>query len=239
MVTMRRIHLILAASLILTTISCSKKTDYPRTYTLYEFSSGEVKMFTKTGEVYNNQEINKFTERVRGYYLNSPNPPDYVYSFDDDKDIMEDYDIEITFSSINGGTISVISPDNQTINFSLAEREGFCVISMQDTIEAYNYTENPRYECSPEIVERITIPMAGELVRYLKPLYIMKNNDEILICIVSYMERSYYPDNQFRSQSISGPANNMINNDYLLFIQNPSYNLTDTLAVKESYMVFK
>ena len=236
---MRRIQLHLAVSLVLTVISCSNTNDYPRKYTRYEFFGGEVKMFTKAGEVTNNQEINKFTERVRDYYLNSSNPPDYVYTFNDDRDIMEDYEIEITLSSNTEGIISVISNDNQTLNFNLVKKDDFYVISMRDTIEAYNYIENQRYKCSPEIVERTPIPMAGELVRYLKPIYIKKNDDEILICIVSYMERSYYSDDQFRSQSISGPVNNMIKNDYLLFIQNSSYNLIDTLTFKESYIVFK
>lgn len=236
---MRRIQLLLAISLVLTAISCSDKDDYPRKYTRYEFFSGEVKMFTKAGEVTNNQEIGKFAERVRDFSLNTPNPPDYVYAFNDDRGIMEDYEIEITLSSDTEGIISIISNDNQPLNFNLLKKDDFYVISMRDTIEAYNYLENPRYKCSPEIVERTPIPMAGELVRYLKPIYIKKRDDDILICIVSYMERSYYSDNQFRSQSISGPVNNMITNDYLLFIQNPSYSLIDTLAFKESYIVFK
>ena len=236
---MRRIQLFLTISLVLTAISCSDKDDYPRKFTRYEFFSGEVKMFTRDGEVTNNQEIDKFTERVRVYSLSSSNPPDYVYSFDDDIDIMEDYEIEIIFSSNTEGIISIISNDNHTVNFNLIKKDDFYVISMRDTVEAFNYIENPIYKFSPEIVKRTPIPLAGELVRYLKPIYIKKNNDEILICIVSYMERSYYSDNQFRSQSISGPVNNMITNDYLLFIQNPSYNLIDTLAFKESYIIFK
>jgi len=81
--------------------------------------------------------------------------------------------------------------------------------------------------------------MALDIVKYLIPIYIKKTDDEILICIVSYMERSYSSDYQLWSQDISSPINNMITDDYLLFMQNPSYNLIDTLAFKESYIVFK
>jgi len=236
---MRRIQLLLAISLVLTAISCSKKDDYPRKYTKYEFISGEVKMFTKAGKVTNRQVIDKFVERVRNFALNSSNPPAYVYSFDDASFMMHHYNIEITLTSDTEGIITIISNDYQPINFNLIKKDDYYLISMSDTVVDYNYVENPRYKCSPEIVERIPRPMFLDIVKYLRPIYIKKNDDEILVCIVSYMERSYSLDNQFYSQTISAPINNMITNDYLLFMQNPSYNLIDTLAFKESYIVFK
>jgi len=234
---MRKIKLLLFIALVLSAISCSKKDEYPRKYTRSEFVNGEVKMFTKAGEVTNRQVIDKFVERVRSFALNST--PTIVASFDDASFMMHHFNIEITLTSDTEGIITRLSNDNQLINFNFIKKDDYYLISIRDTIVDYNYFENPRYKCSPEIVETIPRPMGLDIVKYLIPIYIKKNNNEILICIVSYMERSYSSDNQLYSQYISSPINNMITNDYLLFMQNPSYNLIDTLAFKESYIVFK
>ena len=236
---MRRIKLLLFIALVLAPISCSKKEYYPRKYTRYEFISGEIKMFTKAGNVTNRQVIDNFVERVRNFALNSSNPPTNVYSFDDAGFMMHHYNIEITLTSDTEGIISIVSNNYQPINFNLIKKDDYYLISMRDTVVDYNYVENPRYKCRPEIVERIPRPMFPDIVKYLTPVYIKKNGDEILVCIVSYMERSYSLDYQLYGQYISTPVNNMITNDYLLFMQNPSYNLIDTLAFKESYIVFK
>jgi hypothetical protein len=83
------------------------------------------------------------------------------------------------------------------------------------------------------------LPAGQELVKYRKPLYIKKNGDEILFCIVSYMENSYFSDNTLRSVSICGATNNMINAEYFNIIQSSNYNPIDSLAFKESYILFK
>lgn len=234
---MLRIKLLFFIALVLTAISCSKKDEYPRKYTRSEFLNGEVKMFTKAGEVTNRQVIDKFVERVKSFALNSS--PTIVASFDDASFMMHHFNLEITLTSDTEGIITRLSNDNQLINFNLIKKDDYYLISIRDTVVDYNYFENPRYKCSPEIVETIPRPMGLDIVKYLIPIYIKKNNNEILVSIVSYMERSYSSDNQLYSQYISSPVNNMITNDYLLFMQNPSYNLIDTLAFKESYIVFK
>lgn len=235
---MQRINLLLFIGLVLTAISCSKKDEYPRKYTQSEFLNGEVKMFTKTGKVSNSQEIEKFVERARNL-RNSTNPPAYSDAFDDASYMMHHYNIEITLTSDTEGIITIISNDYQPINFNLTKKDDYYLISMIDTIVDYNYVKNPKYKCSPEIVERIPRPMFLDIVKYLRPIYIKKNSDEILVSIVSYIERSYRFNDPFFDQEISSPINNLIDNDYLLLIQSPSYNSTDTLAFKESYIVFK
>jgi hypothetical protein len=236
---MQSIKLVLFMALVLTAFSCSKKDEYPRKYVRSEFLNGEVKMFTKGGKVADKQEIDEFVERVKKFALNSSNPPANVYSFDDASFMMHHYNIEITLTSDTEGIISIISNDYQPVNFNLIKKDDYYLISMSDTVVDYNYVENPKYKCSPEIVERIPLPMALDIVKYLMPIYIKVDDDEILICVVSYMERNYSIENNLIGQTISWPINNMINNDYLMFIQNPSYNLIDTLAFKESYIVFK
>ena len=126
----------------------------------------------------------------------------------------------------------------QTTEFKLIKKDDFYVVSLNEVVESYNYIENPRFKCTPEIIERVPLP-GGEIVKYRKPLYIKKNGDEILVCIVSYMEKSYFTDNSLRSVSIYGATNNMINEEYFNQIQGSNYNLIDSIAFKESFILFK
>ena len=53
------------------------------------------------------------------------------------------------------------------------------------------------------------------------------------------MEKSYFTDNSLRSVSIYGATNNMINEEYFNQIQGSNYNLIDSIAFKESFILFK
>ena len=199
-------------------------------------------MITKSGVVNNNQEITEFTERIREFLINSENAPDYVYSFEDDVNFLEGNEIEIVFTSETKGTIRM-KPENlneyHTTDFNLIKKGDYYIVSINEVVESYNYTENPRFKCTPEIIERIPLSIGQEIVKYRKPLYIKKNGDEILVCIASYMESSYFSDNSLRSVSISGAINNLIDEEYIDLIQSTNYNFIDSIAFKESYIRFK
>ncbi len=237
---MGKINILLITGFFLL-ISCTKDNNYPKKFIRNEFQNGEVRLVTKSGEVNNSEEINKFTERVRNFIINSGNGSDYVYSFEDDVNFMDDNEIEIVFTSETKGTIRMKSENNneyQTTDFNLVKKGDYYVVSLNEVVESYYYIENPRLKCRPEIIERVPFS-GGEIVKYRKPLYIKKNGDEILVCIVSYMENSYFSDNTLRSVSISGATNNMINEDYFTLIQSSNYNPIDSIAFKESYIRFK
>ena len=106
-------------------------------------------------------------------------------------------------------------------------------------VKKYSLFDNPCYKCSPEIIERKALPMVKELIRYRKPLYIKKSGDEILVGIVSYMEKISLSDQTLFKQTVSGAVNNLINEKYLNSIQSSEYNLMDSIAFKESYIRFK
>lgn len=234
---MRKIQLFIAALMLI--LSSCTEDDFPKKFTQYEFINGKVRMFTKAGEVINDNEIEQFTERIRSYFLNSWNAPTYVYSFDDDKDLLDTYRLEIILTAEAEGTIRILSDnpnENQNMDFELIKKDNYCLISMQDTVVTYSYTENPRLKCTPEIIERIPVP--GGRVIYLRPLYIIKENDELRLCIVSYMENGYFND-ELTSISILGATNNLINGDYLSDLKTSGENRVDSIAYKESYIIFK
>lgn len=236
---MKKINFLLLTGLFFM-ISCTKDNNYPKKFTRFDFQNGEVRLDAKSGEITNNEEIIKFVESVRSFVISNENGTGYVYSFEDDMNFMEENDIEIVFTSETKGTIKMKSDNNeyQTTEFKLIKKDDFYVVSLNEVVESYNYIENPRFKCTPEIIERVPLP-GGEIVKYRKPLYIKKNGDEILVCIVSYMEKSYFTDNSLRSVSIYGATNNMINEEYFNQIQGSNYNLIDSIAFKESFILFK
>lgn len=238
---MKRTNLLLFTGFILL-ISCTKDNNYPKKFVRYDFQNGEVRLITKSGVVNNNEEIIYFTERIRDLIINSENAPEYVYSFEDDVNFLEGNEIEIVFTSETKGTIRIKSEnlnEYQTTDFNLIKKGDYYIVSLDEVVESYNYTENPRFKCTPEIIERVPLSMGQEIVKYWKPLYIKKNGDEILVCIASYMESSYFSDNSLRSVSISGAMNNLINEEYFNLIQSTNYNFIDSIAFKESYIRFK
>lgn len=238
---MRSIFFFLAATLLFALSSCSEDDNYPQKFSRYEFSSGEVKMHTKTGVVTDAQVISQFTNGIRNYFLNSENLLDYVYSFNDDINQFENYDLELIFSSEIKGELSFKSKDAEAIEkikFNLVKKDDYYIVSMQDTVVSSLYSENARFKCRPEMVKREPIPMGGEIVSYLRPLYIKKGKDEISVCIVSYMENSYF-NNELVGIAISGPENNLINTDYLMGLMNTSEGRVDSIAYKESFIIFK
>ena len=220
--------------------SCSKKNNYPKSFTRQEFISGEILMYTKTGKVADEAKISKFAHRIRNHFMNIPGSGE-IYSFEDDINSFDDFDIELVFQTETSGEVilnSIIPADRKTIKFILRKQEDYYIASVQDTIISYSYSEDPRHKCKPEIIKREPVPPGGEKVYYLRPFYIRKDKNEVCLYIVSYMANSYFSD-ELTGIFISGAVNNMINEDYLAGLSKTAEGRVDTIVFKESYIVFR
>lgn len=238
---MKRSIYLTGLSLFLAFCSCVKDPDENRIYRRAEFVEGEVRLFVKSGEVKDKQVIAKFAEGVRSFFLDAANPPAYVYAFADDEQQFEAYDLELRFASASTGVLRYNAKDGgkpEEWKFKLEKRAGYDVISMLDTLHTFYFSENPRYQCSPVVLKREPLPMAGEMVTYLRPLYVKKSKDSVALCLVSYMEKRYYQD-ELSLVHISGVTNNLINPSYLSGLGNTPILVADTFAYKESYILFR
>lgn len=238
---MKNSHILSLIIICVVFLSCSEKNDYPKKYSRFEFSEGIVKMHSKSGVVTDPQKINEFAERIRSYFLDLENGPDNVYSFSDDINEFENYDLEITLFSETKGELNIklANPGaTQTIGFDLVKAGDHYVISLHDTIISMYYQENPRYQCKPRILSREPLPGGGEKVRYLRPLFIKKDKDEIWVSIISYMENSYFNGEQ-TAIAISGATNNLLSEEYLLSLSQTIEARVDTIAYKVSFIIFK
>lgn len=234
---MKKISLFSAAMLMI--IAACTNDKFPREYSRGEFVEGDVRLFTETGESTDIDEIADFEKRVREFFMRKSTPPAYVYSFQDDINFMSEGEMEIVFDSETSGLIRV-RPDEMSeyeiTGFDLTTKDDFYIISLHDTVETNSYILNPYLKCTPEIIDQSPVP--GGLTRYLKPLYVKKEDDRVLVCIVSYM-RVGYLNEDLQEISILGANNNLINEGHLPEHVNAQAGWSDSIAYKESFIVFK
>lgn len=222
--------------------SCSDSVDegFPKKYTQQAYVGGEIKMFTQNGEVTDKSVIEKFTKGIQESYL------------DIDQEVYDNFDVDIIFNSENNGVVVIPSDDieeEKSLEFSLKEMDDYYNICMNDTIvSAFSSSykeEYSRYKCFPEYIDT-TYYLMGRgidiIYTHLRPLYVKKSRDEIRVCFVSFKEVKYI-NGEFSRMRSRGPINNLINEEYLLSIQNLyegwPVEYTDTIAYKESYIVFR
>lgn len=229
-------YLLLAVTTLL--FSCENDSFSPRKYTKYAFIPGEVRMFTRNGEITDKETIKKFENRVRNVFLNSIYSDNKVFSFNDDSKSYDEYDFELFFKQETSGIVTYKDDQNEkTVKFNLHSNSGYQTIYLQDTVTNIYYKEDPMFLCKPDIIKTIPI-FGGDIVKYLRPIYVKRMNDGYAICLVSYMTTSY-SNNEMRSIEINGVSNNLLSNDYLNSLKKqPSY-IADTIAFKESYILFK
>lgn len=234
------VKLLIICCLSGTLFSCSRGDDYPLKYTRQEFVGGEIKMFTSYGEVTDEQIINGFISRIRAFHTGGPGFGEDPYSFDDDVEIFDDFNIEIVFFSDEKGKVTDMSGSGAgttPVEFIVRKSGDDINLSLRDTLSSYWYGENPVYSMNPEIVSRVDIPMMGELVSYLRPLYARKQNKEIHVWVVSYMYSSKM-SGDIVLLSIIAAANNKISSDYLAGLTKPGRSTIDTIVYKQSHIVF-
>lgn len=237
------LSIIFVICIVLTIASCEKSADYPKRLMRSEFISGDLKMFTKEGEVTDQQLINDFIKRYRNILSsNYPNSTQKVYSFEDDIDQYDHYNYEFIFHSATNGQIVTIMDDKESYEFDLITKNGYINLSINDTITSLvSNTGNSIYKCLPEIISEVLLSRTtgyDAVQQYLRPLFAKKIANEIHLVLVSYLETKHYND-ELKSIHLKGAINNMINLDYVTNYKKLNSNWRDTLVYKESYIIFK
>lgn len=220
-------------------VGCGDDDDDSNVYKQDRFISGEVRMFTQSGEVKDKKVIKDFTERLRNFF-NS----DRAYSFDDDINVYDEFNAELIFDSRNNGILVGELYDDleiESLEFSIKDNDGYSTISLNDTIEGPISNMNTKYKCDIDFLKKIAVPRSTGFrywVSYLHPLFVKRVKGEIRFCFLSYMQKRCR-NNEMVHASIASPINNLMDEEYLLDLKNVSDNVTDTIVFKESYVVFR
>lgn len=224
--------------------SCDRGNDYPVKYTRQEFADGDIVMHTSSGVVTDEVMKSLFIAKIRGFMAGMPGQTGEPYSFDDDEEIFDSFDMEIIMLSDTRGEVRSRQPgaaDDDIIRFDLSLDGDFMRFDLHDTIATTLYGEDPVFRGKPLVVARIPQPMGNEIVKYLRPVYARKVQDRMELGVISYMFITYHNTDlyTFSTLGIIPAINNFISDDYLNSLTAPGRNTTDTIVIKQSHIVFR
>jgi hypothetical protein len=219
---------VLLAIFALLASSCSKDENTSRKLTRTEFREGKIRVFTSSGEVADNGAIDRFVSTFPK-----------SYSFKEDITVLESFDFEIELLSNNEGRLN--PKIGKPVGFTIQRKDGVAYFILQDTVKTPCYTVDERFKCQPVILKREPISLStgySEFVTFLRTLYGREVNGEVHLSIISVMEKKYF-DGVLKAYSFDGTQNNMTSESYLDKIKSLAKGWTDTIAYKESHIIFK
>jgi len=229
-------------------IACEKETNnYPKVYIFDSYETGEVRIFTNTGEINNEQLSINFISKWS----------DYFYKEDSFKFIDFDFNGKITLTS---GIQSTVEGFDTTVNYSIKQVDHVIYFESSDT--AYSRFDlinmkDPRFLYSPITHTDVKAggvagfpPMPTYLYGYLPCIYALDKGQVIKIPFISFLEKNCTADtswsifgNCYNTSAVSN-INNLFNESYLsrsIYNEqlNSLYQRRDTVVIQENYIVFR
>jgi hypothetical protein len=201
--------------------SCEKDKDFPNKYVFDSFYSGDLKAYTKTGEITDEIKINNFIEGQDDIFWQS--------SYQ-----SNDWHVEIEIISESKARIY---DSDTSIYYDLIHKNGIIYFQFLDTMISYGVLTNERLKYSPLYIQSFPA-MSGAPIIYIPCYYIIKSSGELHVPFVSYVEKIYGNDGGFISSQGIGNYNNVFNTTYLTKVQN-SGNLIDTIIYQDNKVIFK
>ena len=202
-------------------ISCEKDNEYPKKFIFDSYSTGQIKAFTKTGELTDLNIINKF---IKGY-------EDYFWQ---PEHTTDGWNIEIEL--ISESKAKITDPDS-TIYFDLIRKNEILYFQFKDTMVSFGSLVNERLKFSP--LYMVSYPrVTGIPDIYIPCYYIVEGDENIYFPIVSYLEKTYSNNGELLSGQGIGNLNNEFNTNHLIEMQT-TLNLIDTITYQNNKIVFK
>ena len=202
-------------------VSCEKDNEYPRKYIFSVLIAGNLKAYTKTGEISNLQTIDKFIVEHKDYFWET----DYK---------SNDWVGEIEIIS---ETKAKVFNSDTTIYYDLIHKNGIIYFQLKDTLFSPGSLINERFKYSPLYIQSSSGAI-GTSYRFIPCFYMIEANNELQIPILSYVEKEYDNNGNHLSEKGLGNYNNVFNTDYLNSIKNNSY-ITDTIVYQENKVVYR
>lgn len=230
---MKTLQIIITTILLITVSFSCKKDDYPVNYTRYSFEEGNLRMFTKNGEVSDPTKIDDFIRSLQEFY--SGNPQFGVPDFGDDILVYEDYDIRLEF--LSDRVVRVFLTEDNTIGANVKRLKDITYLEIHDTIQVFNLVIDERMKYQVSFLNVQPIP-GGNIYNYLLTKYFNEKTNELSFPIASYTEKKYWEGNLVEMKGVFG-RNNAISNEYLSKMSQLSAARNDTIVFKESRIIFR
>jgi len=218
--------LLILVSLI---VSCNKSNDDEncREYKYHSIDNGLIRMFTKTGEVNDQLVINKFIKSFNDNYQGSTfphNDTEYYKTF------------EVNFNIISKTKAQVIYNQSKIVDAKINYIDGVAYIAENDTLQIPGKLYKcGQLKCMPEVISEIIIPFSvgGVITKILRTNYVIFENNELHIPIISFIEKKY-SDNKLIWKSHGMNYQNIFDQNYL-----KSKEFSDTIVIEERNIIYK
>ena len=222
--------------------SCSKDDRYPQTFVKDSFVIGEVKMFTAAGEVTDKAKIARFVKSSGNCVVGSGMIENQIPPFIQEEQMYKDASYEIVFHSDTKGEVVTRNDDGKTFAhpFELLARNGYSIINMKDTVGQMNdlTIKVPKLLCTPVVISR-EVSGTKEFITCYYPIFVKTYPDRIEVVVMSYMESTCPAGSNSRIVNLYLGSNNLFNREYLEYVKQPNLYKNDTIAFKESSIVFR
>lgn len=210
--------------------SCSKDKTLLKTYELNFLKTGDVMLFSNSGEITNQKVIDEFVVSNDIYNIFGNKEPSML---------GERIEVEILSDSK-----AKITARDSSIYYSLQRENGILRLQSLDTLTSYVYSlEDIQYnklKYPPMLVVDTSYifssPRSMYRIKYIPYKYFIESSGEITMPIVGYIEKKYSKFGTFLMNSQWG-LNNSFNVNYLNKIQSYT-NTNDTIAVQQNSIVF-
>jgi hypothetical protein len=215
--------LILLAFCTFCLFSCQKENEYPRRFKGDSYVIGEIRGFSKFGEIKYNSVINNFISESKDFFWQEGTAS------------SDDWNIEIEI--LSESRARMITKSDSPIIFNLARKDGILYFEFPDTAVITNFYSNELGRLSPLYMENILIYPGYSITKFIGCIYASESESEIKFPVMSYMERTYNTNDEILYSRAGRNINNYFNISYLSKISQGS--MTDTIVYQENEIIFR
>ena len=201
---------------------CDKDTDHPKRYVRDDTYTGQIRLFTNSGEINDPEIIDRFISGTKSYFRAGENELDDEW--------------QVGIEILTGTAARLVFAPDSSIDFNLVRENGVLYFEFRDTLIRNGTFGDEQLKYKPLFVlESPSFP--GIHTVYVPCIYAIEYNGEIHIPVVSYVERIYDSNGEFLYSQGIGNNNNVFDTTYLEKMQNGSF--IDSIAFQDNVIVFR
>ncbi|HEY6914226.1 MAG TPA: hypothetical protein VI413_06070 [Paludibacter sp.] len=207
-------------------VSCGNEIDYSATYTSDKFETGDVRLFTKNGEIKNSSTISSFLSRHKGRYFESSSMTNSYLQSSVTLQFLSATDAKLTYGNVQ--LLTVITKSN--LIYLESKDTTYTGQRYYDYPGASESIYNAMLKYSPLYNDTVLLANSdyNYFIRTKQCFYMTQSGNELKMPFMSYYYHEPYGEH-------SGTfINNCFNVDCIKLMAS-----NDTLAIQQAQLVLK
>jgi len=213
--------------------SACENDEFPKKYVFHSYKAGNLKAYTKTGEITDEAVMLSFVERSFPVFREVESDPLSYFWPSGYESANWSFEIEI-ISAIKAR----IHYSNTSHDYDLIRKNGIVYFQSTTTAMSPGSLVNERLKYSPLIIDSGPWYLGQQQSVYRPCFYIDEKNVELHIPAVTYVECAYVSTGEFLSSQGIENHNNIFDTGYLKKIKN-NLNRVDTIVYQNNTVIFR